>query len=71
MKKQFLKKGLSVITAAAMVFSLMTGTPFRPLDMSITASAAASTLNAATFVYSGSSSGSGWSYDGTVLTILS
>ena len=72
MENKFLKKILSVITAMAVAFLFMTGVPFGKLDMSITASAVAATLDLTGFDYSTNSSGTGWSYnsDSTTLSIL-
>ena len=39
MKNKFIKKALSVFTAMAMMFSLMTGIPFSELGLGITVSA--------------------------------
>ena len=72
MENKFLKKVLSAITSMAVALLFMTGVPFSKLDMSITASAEAATLDLTGFDYSTDSSGTGWSYnsDSTTLSIL-
>ena len=77
MKNKFIKKALSVITAAAMTISLMNGIPFSGSDFSITASAADPTpviLDITDFDYSVTTYETGWYYrkrnvltDGTVI----
>lgn len=70
MENKFLKKVLSAITSMAVALLFMTGVPFSKLDMSITASAVATTLDVTSFDYTVSSSNTGWNYNGSVLTIL-
>ncbi len=70
MENKFLKKTLSVITSMAVALLFMTGIPFSKLDMSITASAVATTLDLTGFDYTVSSSNTGWNYNGSTLTIL-
>lgn len=70
MENKFLKKVLSAITSMAVALLFMTGVPFSKLDMSITASAVATTLDVTSFNYAVSSSNTGWNYNGSVLTIL-
>lgn len=70
MENKFLKKVLSAITSMAVALLFMTGIPFSKLDMSITASAIATTLDLTGFDYTVSSSNTGWNYNGSTLTIL-
>ena len=70
MENKFLKKVLSVITSMAVALLFMTGVPFSKLDMSITASAIAATLDVTSFDYTVSSSDTGWVYNHVNKTLI-